>query len=129
MRAVTMALMRCEVVSPKTLMQCRGRSAGVMMPARNASSMSWLMYATLSQIRTICPFQSLGHSRPRMVENPVPHFPGQVELFQVVHHPQALLVVTKAAGMNPVQFVFSGMAKRSMSQVMAQGNGLGKGLR
>ena len=64
---------------PEHSISARGRSLGSSMPARIASSMSWLMYATRSTMRTILPSSVSGSLRPVCVEDAVAHLPGQVE--------------------------------------------------
>ena len=62
--------------------------------------------------------------------NPVAHLPAKVQalavLFQVVHHPQALAVVGKPAGAQPVQCALPRVAVWGVAKIMPQGNGFGQ---
>ena len=59
-----------------------------------------------------------------MIQNAVPHFPGQIQslavVFQKIHNPQALFIMPESAGEKLIQDIFSDMAERGMSQIMAQ---------
>ena len=65
-----------------------------------------------------------------VADNAVAHLPGEVQalapLFQPVHHPQGLLIVGKAAGHKGAEQPLSRVAKRGVSQVMAQSDSLGQ---
>ena len=55
---------RAAPVSPSSSISSAGRSSSEMIPARTASSMSWLMYATRSTIRTTRPSSVDGFPDP-----------------------------------------------------------------
>lgn len=68
-----------------------------------------------------------------MVADPVEDFPGQVKSgpipFQIFDYPKALFVVIKAPAIvleNVVENIFAGVAERSMSQVVSQGDRFGQ---
>jgi hypothetical protein len=49
---------------------------------------------------------------------------GKIELFQLIHHPQALLRMTKTPGHDFVQHRFTRMAERRVPEVMAEADSL-----
>ena len=65
-----------------------------------------------------------------MLGNAVKHLNGEVEplalFFQDVHHPQALVVMAEALGVELVQHRFPGVAEGGVPEIMAQGDGLGE---
>ena len=97
-RSCTRRSMRRAPVAPSSSISSRGNSSSVSTPARSASSMSWLMYATRSTIRTTF-LERLRLARPGVVEDAVADFLGQVEPAAValdhVDDAQRVLVVPK----------------------------------
>ena len=69
-------------------------------------------------------------SRRAVVQNSIPHFPGQVQalsfLFQNLHDTDALFRVAEAPGMHRIERRFPGMAERRVSEIMAERNGFGQ---
>ena len=65
-----------------------------------------------------------------VAEDAVAHLPGQVQplsvFFQTLHHPQGLLIVSKAAGHQLVKGPLTGMSERGVPQIVSQGDGLGQ---
>ena len=93
--------MRREPVAPSIAISSRGRSPAARMPARIASSMSWLMYATRSTMRTILPSSVSGSSGAGVLEDPVAHLPREVQAAAVALEPlddaERVLVVAEPA--------------------------------
>ena len=60
----------------------------------------------------------------------VPYLPGEVEslavVFQLLHHPQALLVVVEGGRCQSLQGILSHVSEGGMPQVVAQGHRLGE---
>ena len=79
-----------------------GSSSAESIPARIASSMSWLMYATRSTMRTIFPSSVSGSSGPVCLRIPSRTSRGEVEPAAValerLDDAQRVLVVTEAVG-------------------------------
>ena len=75
-------------------------------------------------------FQGPGPFPGGVGDDAVAHLPGQVQalavLFQILYHPQALAIMGKPAGAQPVEGPFPRMTKRRVAQIMAQGDGLGE---
>ena len=124
---------RAAPVSPSSSISSAGRSPSEMIPARTASSMSWLMYATRSTIRTTRPSSVAGFPGPGVVEDPVPHLLGQVEppavARQHLHHPQRVLVVPEAHPVLPqrlVEHLLADVAEGRMPEVVTQPDRLGQ---
>ena len=65
-----------------------------------------------------------------MPQNTHTHLVGQVQtpaiVFQIIHHPEALLIVPEGLSDAAGQRRLTGVAKGRMSQVMPHGDGLGK---
>ena len=65
-------------------------------------------------------------SRRAVVQNSIPHFPGQVQalsfLFQNLHDTDALFRVSEAPGMHRIKRRFPGMAERRVSEIVAERN-------
>ncbi len=104
------------------------------MPARTASSMSWLMYAKRSTSRTMRPSSVSGASRPGVLEDAVAHLPRQVEPATVALEPlddaQRVLVVAEAAeaalAQQLVERLLAGVAERRVADVVAERDRLGQ---
>ena len=89
--------------------------------------MSWLMYATRSTMRTILPSCVSGSLLARVLEDPVAHLPGQVQL---LGDPQRLLVVAEA-GAEPlaearVERLLARVAERRVPHVVPEPDRLGQ---
>src|SRR3954454_18083021 len=69
-RSCTSVSIRREPVSPRIAISSTGRSSADRIPARSASSMSWLMYATRSTMRTIFPSSLSGSTVPVCLRMP-----------------------------------------------------------
>ena len=74
--------------------------------------------------------QGGGLLSPGVADDAVAHLPGQVQplsvFFQTLHHPQGLLIVSKAAGHQLVKGPLTGMSERGVPQIVSQGDGLGQ---
>ena len=74
------------------------------------------------------PLQRLRDVIAGVPQDAQPHFVGQVQthavLFQIVHHPQALLVMTEGLAQAIGEGCLTGMTKGGVPQVMPHGNGL-----
>ena len=66
----------------------------------------------------------------RMVQDSHPGLIAEIQTLSAalkeIHYPQTLLIVAEAAGMNPVQSAFSGVAKGSMAEIVPERDGLGE---
>ena len=129
----TSASIRAEPLSPSTAIGSAGRSRSLSSPARTASSMSWLMYATRSITRTIRPSSVLGSRRAAGVpRDPVAHLLGQVQpdavALEVLHDPQRVLVVAEvpaeALFQAAVQHLLADVPERRVPEVVAQADRL-----
>ena len=75
-------------------------------------------------------FQSVRLTGHLMVEDSVSYFPGQVQppafLFQLLHDPYTLFMVSESFTEHLIECPFSGMTKRCVSKIMSQCNGFGQ---
>ena len=76
------------------------------------------------------PLQRGGQLAGGVAQDTVPHLPSQVEtvslVFQPLHHPQGLLIVTEAPGYDLIEYPFSGVSEGRVAQIVAQSGGLGQ---
>ena len=118
-----------------------GRSSACRIPARIASSMSWLTYAMRSATRMICPSIVLERSSGAMPTG-APDFPFECfampsrtsqlrfrprpVVLEVIDDAQALLVVVESARHQRVDDTLAGVAERRVPEVVTERDGLGQ---
>ena len=131
----TSASTRSAPVAPSDSISSAGRSDSEMIPARTASSMSWLMYATRSTIRTSLPSSVAGFSGPVWRRMPsrtcsVRFRPGPVPpLLDHLDDAQRVLVVAEAAAVprqRLVQHLLADVPEGRMPEVVTQAHRLGQ---
>ena len=76
------------------------------------------------------PLQGGRLSRRTVIQDPIPHLPGQVQafsfFFQDFHNTDTLFCVTEPTGMHHIERVFPGMTKRCVPEIVAERNGFGQ---